>query len=318
MEHSYRTKDVLRLADSERYPHRLRGFTALDSNAVVKFPCGLGVAIHHGRGSLAAIWPLTKARRLPRTRETLGGKVVPVQAPIELGDAYFEQCHFGVLDGVHVKYGLEGDLRWIVSIEGGAMNGLCLRLEPEGFVRPQDSGIFQQGKLIERFQESLLPDGFLGHVLGNVVLPMKKALKIGLSPCEERLCYEHFVDVDRILPADLNASLDQSPEVEEIREPSSSLEWWRPQVSFSNPNKIYDQQDQRFNFAPLGPASFRRAMSPTWVNASVSTEVSPFRSSPKLEQQEKQEKFDDDLKEIFMLGSRTGGKRKGATSGTLS
>lgn len=37
------------------------------------------------------------------------------QAPIELGDAYFEQCHFGVLDGVHVKYGLEGDLRWIVS-----------------------------------------------------------------------------------------------------------------------------------------------------------------------------------------------------------
>ena len=51
-------------------------------------------------------------------------------------------------------------------------------------------------------------------------------------------------------------------------------------------------------------------MSPTWVNASVSTEVSPFRSSPKLEQQEKQEKFDDDLKEIFMLGSRTGKKKK--------
>ncbi len=23
----------------------------------------------------------------------------------------------------------------------------------------------------------------------------------------------------------------------------STLEWWRPQVSFSNPNKIYDQQD---------------------------------------------------------------------------
>jgi len=47
----------------------------------------------------------------------------------------------------------------------------------------------------------------------------------------------------------------------------------------------------------------------------VSTEVSPFRSSPKLEQQETQEKFDDDLKEIFMLGSRTGGKRKGAAQG---
>ena len=33
---------------------------------------------------------------------------------------------------------------------------------------------------------------------------MKKALKIGLSPCEERLCYEHFVDVDHILPLELD------------------------------------------------------------------------------------------------------------------
>ena len=39
------------------------------------------------------------------------------------------------------------------------------------------------------------------------VLPMKKALKIGLSPCEERLCYEHFVDVDRILPLASNSSI---------------------------------------------------------------------------------------------------------------
>ena len=52
-------------------------------------------------------------------------------------------------------------------------------------------------------------------------------------------------------------------------------------------------------------------MSPTWVQ-SMSTEVSPFRSGPKLEQKEKQEKFDDDLKDIFMLGSTTGGKNLGA------
>ena len=55
-------------------------------------------------------------------------------------------------------------------------------------------------------------------------------------------------------------------------------------------------------------------MSPTWVQ-SMSTEVSPFRSCPKLEQQEKQEKFDDDLKDIFMLGSTTGGKNGGAAEG---
>eukprot|EP00435_Cladocopium_sp_Y103_P053687 s1574_g17.t1 len=75
---SYRTKDVMRLADSDRFPHRLRGFTALDSNAVVKFPCGLGVAVQHGRGNLAALWPLGVPRRLPTKRETRG-KLVPVQ-----------------------------------------------------------------------------------------------------------------------------------------------------------------------------------------------------------------------------------------------
>jgi len=42
--------------------------------------------------------------------------------------------------------------------------------------------------------------GWVGCRNPAQVLPVKKALKIGLSPCEERLCYEHFVDVDHILP----------------------------------------------------------------------------------------------------------------------
>lgn len=64
------------------FPRFTNDYSCCIDNSQVKFPCGLGVAIHHGRGSLAAIWPLTKARRLPRTRETLGGKVVPVQVPL--------------------------------------------------------------------------------------------------------------------------------------------------------------------------------------------------------------------------------------------
>ena len=64
------------------FPRFTNDYSCCIDNSQVKFPCGLGVAIHHGRGSLAAIWPLTKARRLPRTRETLGGKVVPVEVPL--------------------------------------------------------------------------------------------------------------------------------------------------------------------------------------------------------------------------------------------
>ena len=150
----------------------------------VKFPCGLGVAVHHGRGTLAAVWPLGKPRQLPMKRE-MQGKLLPVQAvlrtapknpkissanleqpvsictltseaPPELGGEYFQRPNFRVEDGVHCRYGLDGDLRWIVSCHGGALNGLCLRFEPEGFVRPQDSGIFKEGKLIERWFDSSL------------------------------------------------------------------------------------------------------------------------------------------------------------------
>ena len=44
----------------------------------VKIPCGLGLAVQHGRGSLAALWPLGVPRRLPTQRETRG-KLLPVQ-----------------------------------------------------------------------------------------------------------------------------------------------------------------------------------------------------------------------------------------------
>jgi len=54
----------------------------------VKFPCGLGIAVQHGRGNLAALWPLGKPRRLPTQRETRG-KLVPVQ--VEQGKPW-EKC----------------------------------------------------------------------------------------------------------------------------------------------------------------------------------------------------------------------------------
>eukprot|EP00435_Cladocopium_sp_Y103_P052429 s50_g16.t1 len=214
------------------------------------------------------------------------------QAPPELGAEYFQRPNFRVGDGVHARYGLEGDLRWIVSCQGGALNGLCLRFEPEGFVRPQDSGIFKEGKLIERYQESLLPDDFLSRVLGEMVVPMKKALKIGLSPCEARLCYENYVDVDSIQPMDLNTfPAGGGPEtVEELGGGGGASEWWRPQVQLVDPSKVYDGLEKPDHFAPIGPSR-------------SATEVTPFRqfSSPGRFKEQICD-ADDDLKEIFMLG----------------
>ena len=45
----------------------------------------------------------------------------PSQGPPELGAEYFQRPNFRVGDGVHARYGLEGDLRWIVRCQGGAL-----------------------------------------------------------------------------------------------------------------------------------------------------------------------------------------------------
>ncbi|CAK9054532.1 DUF1995 domain-containing protein [Durusdinium trenchii] len=225
----------------------------LDSNAVaarskefgVKFPCGFAVAVHHGRGTLAALWPLGRPKRLPAKMEHQG-KLVPVQAPPELGEEFFQRPNFSVADGVHVRYGLEGDLRWIVNVRQGALNGLCLRFEPEGLLRPQDSGIFKEGVLTERWQESLLPDAWpLQRPVYSCVLPMKKALQLALSPCEQRLCYEHHVDVDAVRPKELNQyppgqGAETLEEVDVAAGGRSPREWWRPQVKIVDPSKVYE------------------------------------------------------------------------------
>ena len=263
----------------------------------MKFACGLGVAVYHADGGLAAIWPLGQAKLLPEVRERVDGRLVSVPGPPELGSEYFTRPSMRPADGYHVKYGRGGDLRWIITCKDGSLNGLQLRFTPEGVLRPQDSGVFQDGKLVERFQESLLPDGFICHVLSELVLPVKKALGIGLSPCEERLCYENFVDVDDIAPADLNHHTDEPESVKVVSARADGYgEWWRPQVQLRDPGKVYNSVVP-YEFAPIGP--------------SVSMEVSPFR--PPVARQECTSRTsaacleeDADLRDIFSLGKIIG------------
>ena len=286
-------------AAKDKFPYHIRGFTPLDSNAVVKFACGLGVAVYHGHGGLAAIWPLGPAKVLPKLRERADGKLVNVPSPPELGKEYFVRPNMRPADGYHVKYGRDGDLRWIISCKDGALDGPVLRFAPEGVLRPQDSGIFREGSLAERWQESLLPDGFLRQVLTDLVLPVKKALGIGLSPCEERLCYENFVDVDGIEAAELNSfpAGEGPPGIEMISSKAEGYrEWWRPHVQHVDPSKVYNAQIP-YEFAPIGPSVSR-------------VEVSPFRfNTDKLREEPgrviEMEDEDADLRDIFSLGKKT-------------
>ena len=264
---------------------------------VVKFACGLGVSVYHADGGLAAIWPLGRAKLLPDVRERVDGKLVSVPGPPELGAEYFVRPNMRPADGYHVKYGRAGDLRWIITCKDGALNGPQLRFAPEGVLRPQDSGLYKDGTMVERWQESLLPEGFIAHVLSDLVLPMKKALGIGLSPCEERLCYENFVDVDGIEPIDLNIGPGEGPEgVEKVSARTEGYrEWWRPQVQLRDPSKVYDFAVP-YEFAPLGPSVSPVEVSPFRPQAATRHEGTYRMSAVCLDD------ADADLRDIFSLG----------------
>ena len=257
--------------------------------------------MYHADGGLAAIWPLGRARLLPKMRERADGKLVKVPGPAELGSEYFVRPNMRPADGYHVKYGRGGDLRWIMQCKNGALNGLGLRFEPEGILRPQESGIYRDGAVAERWQDSLLPEGFIGHVLCELVLPVKKALGIGLSPCEERLCYENFVDVDSTAPADLNSfPSGEGPEAAEVlaADTDGCREWWRPHVQLRDPSKAYDSVVLH-EFAPIGPSVSRVEVCPLRPLPGTSCEDESKTLAASLEEE------DVDLKDLFSLGKTT-------------
>mmetsp|Transcript_65554 Transcript_65554/g.211450 ORF Transcript_65554/g.211450 Transcript_65554/m.211450 type:complete len:454 (+) Transcript_65554:70-1431(+) len=266
-EYPFCTKLVLQIADSDQFPGRIRGHTPVDSDAVVKFPNGTGVGVHHADGGLSAIWPLGPPRLLPRCRERSdNGKLVPVRGPPELGDDFFSLPNMRPGDGYHLKYGRGGDLRWIFQYKDGALDGLALRFEQEGFLKYESCGLYRRGRLVEKWQNCLLPDGYLGLVLAEVAVPVKKSLGIGLSPCEKRLCYDNHVDVDGIAPAPLGTLPEgQAPEVPEPMSGQAvrSTEWWRPRLEVADPSLAYTGDSARpGDFAPIGPSAFAPEVCP--------------------------------------------------------
>merc|ERR1719281_1629622 len=146
-------------------------------------------------------------------------------------------------DGLHLRYGKGGDLRWIQRYVNGEPDGLALRLEPEGFLKYEECGVYRRGRLVEKWQNCLLPEGYLCSVLTSLAVPVKKALGIALSPCERRLCYENYVDVDGIAPAELEAlPAGAEPEVPQqlSGKAKRTREWWHPQLQVADPAEVYD------------------------------------------------------------------------------
>merc|ERR1712013_207258 len=100
--------------------------------------------------------------------------------PPEVGDDWFSLPNMEPGDGFHIKYGRSGDLRWIMPCRDGQVHGIQLRFEPSGDLRYSECGLFERGRCIERWQNSMLPEGYMALALIEIAIPVKKALKIGL------------------------------------------------------------------------------------------------------------------------------------------
>jgi len=196
--HLFNTKDVMRIVDSKGFPGRCLGFTMLGSDPTVRFASGMGVTAHHGDGGLAAIWPLGAPRQLPRTQQLHNGLVQDMPGVPEVGEDWFRLPNMEPGDGFHVMYGRSGDLRWISFRKSGELHGSRLRFDTSGTLVAGECAVFQHGELVEKWQDSLLPKGFIEQALMQVAIPVKKALGIGLSFGERRLCAELEVNIDAV------------------------------------------------------------------------------------------------------------------------
>merc|ERR1719271_1692536 len=124
----------------------------------------------------------------------------------EVGEDWFELRNMEPGDGFHVMYGRSGDLRWISFRQGGELHGCRLRFETSGELMMSECALFDHGVLVEKWQDSLLPQGYIERALEQVAIPVKKALGIGLCYGERKLCAELEIDIDTAEVAKLNES----------------------------------------------------------------------------------------------------------------
>merc|ERR1712182_117903 len=105
-----------------------------------------------------------------------------MKGPAECGEDWFVLPNMAPRDGIHLKFGRGGDLRWVQPHRGGQLHGIVLRIAPDGLLEPRECGRYDRGRLVEKWQDSMLPEGYVSQALMETAWPMKKALRLDLSP----------------------------------------------------------------------------------------------------------------------------------------
>ena len=108
--------------------------------------------------------------------------------------------------GIVVTYAANAFLKNIHQLKAGKLDGPWISFEPNGTMDTSLCKTYKDGQ-IESGYISADGDDLKTHIslaLVQLAVPMKKALGIGLSPGEKRLCVEYRLSVDSIDAMDLN------------------------------------------------------------------------------------------------------------------
>merc|ERR1712110_453148 len=113
--------------------------------------------------------------------------------------------HFKPADGLSVKYAEDGHLKSIFTLRHGVVDGPCFVFYPNGAIDPKASNSYNDGELDSAVISTDLdsPAACISGALVQVVIPIKKALDIGLSPGEEMLCDRLRLNADIVRASEL-------------------------------------------------------------------------------------------------------------------
>jgi len=174
-------------------PGSVVGYLWTQSHPCMRFPNHMAVQAHERTGGLLALREsLGAPQRAPRHKEVATKK-----------HDFCESPNFQYKDGLSVEYDVGGNLAKIYSKFAEDYAGPFITFNADASISLRETCIYKEGRVVSKLKSDI-PEDFVAKALRMLVVPVKKALGIGLAPNEEELCIQHGVAWDAVPPAELS------------------------------------------------------------------------------------------------------------------
>ncbi|CAJ1409453.1 unnamed protein product [Effrenium voratum] len=149
------------------------GYMQVNPDICVRFPNGMAVQAHERTGSLVAI----------REQVTAHGKRPARHVETKNRDFHLRP-NFGPMDGLNAEYDVGGNLVRLFSKFAEDFSGPFLTFNADASMSLRESCCYKEGRVVSKLQSDI-PPSFIADAFRSLILPVKKALDMGLAPNEE-------------------------------------------------------------------------------------------------------------------------------------